>query len=64
MPGDSQIVSAIDAGTLRKRLLIALEQADQHQLDFVGVKISEALDALNAAQSVMADSRHHGLALR
>ena len=60
MDMDSYIVGVSTAGatavsTLRANLLAVLEQADLLQLDFVGIKISEALDALETAESKVAD---------
>jgi hypothetical protein len=57
MQNDSKNISFVDASALRTKLLAALEEADNQQLDFVGIKISEALDALDIAEGVGANHR-------
>lgn len=58
MPEGEEKVGFVDTGGLREKLERALEEADQLRLEFVGIKISEALDAIDTAEMGSFGSRH------
>jgi hypothetical protein len=51
MPEDDRQARRSVDPKLRELLVQALQEADRLRLDFVGIKISEALDALDAAEN-------------
>lgn len=58
MPEDRSQTKFLVASKLRELLVQALQEADRLRLDFVGIKISEALDALDAAENEPSSGTH------
>lgn len=58
MPEDHRQAKRSVGPQLRELLVQALQDADRLQLDFVGIKISEALDALDAAENQPSSGTH------
>lgn len=58
MPEDYSKSDRVDNANLRELLARALRDADRLQLDFVGIKISEAIDALDAGELTGPGSQH------
>ncbi len=58
MPEGQKKVGFVDTGGLREKLERALEEADQLRLEFVGIKISEALDAVDIVDRTASGSQH------
>jgi len=58
MPEDRSQTKPLVASKLRELLVQALQEADRLRLDFVGIRISEALDALDAAENEPSSGTH------
>jgi hypothetical protein len=58
MPKDYRQTKSSVVSQLRELLIHALQDADRLQLDFVAIKISEAIDALDAAENGPNRSAH------